>query len=134
VIRGRLYVIRDPRSSSRDPSVVVLECGSVECCRRRASVFVIRGACSDSWRASCSMRDRSAAIRCSMFVIREPWRAGRVRFFSPWLEFFEGGGSKKMAGFVKAGANARFHTLDVLQNSFSSTWNHPHPGRKKGPG
>jgi hypothetical protein len=117
-------VIRDPWRA---------DLGSVICCRRRASVFVIRGARSSSWRASASMRDRSAAIRCSMFVIREPWRAGRVRFFLSWSEFFEGGGSKKMAGFVKAGANARFHTLDVLQNSFSSTWNHPTPVEKRAP-
>jgi hypothetical protein len=51
-------------------------------------------------------------------VIREPRRAGRVRFFESWAEFFEGWRLKKMAGFVKARAKARFHTLDVLQNSF----------------
>jgi hypothetical protein len=42
VVRAALYVILDPRSSGRDPSAVVLECGSVICCRRRWPVFVIR--------------------------------------------------------------------------------------------
>jgi hypothetical protein len=68
-------VIRDPWRA---------DLGSVICCRRRAPVFVIRGACSDSWRASASMRARLASIRGSVFVIREPWRAGRVCFSSPW--------------------------------------------------
>ena len=134
VVRAALYVIAWPRSSGRDPRSVAR--GSRIGDLLSSSSVGVR----DPWRVlrqlarvgldACSM----ASIRGSVFVIREPWRAGRVRFSSPWLEFFEGGGSKKMAGFVKAGANARFHTLDVLQNSFSSTWNHPHPGRKKGPG
>lgn len=64
------------------------------------------------------MRARWVADRGSVFVIREPWRARRVCFSFDQDEFFEGGGSKKTAGLVKAGANARFHTSNVLQNSF----------------
>jgi hypothetical protein len=44
----------------------------------------------DPWRAirelvrACSMRARSAAIRGSVFVIRDPWRASRVCFSVSW--------------------------------------------------
>jgi len=65
---------------------------------------------------------------------RAPWLVARGEFFDVHGEFFEGGGSQKTAGFVKARAFARFHTLDVLQNSYGSTWNKPlPPGRKKPP-
>lgn len=103
VVRDRLAGIRGPWSAIGSAS---------------SSLYVIR----ITYKSRCPLfaqvlEPRAANVRT--------WAAGHGPRTARAGEFFDVHGPQKTAGFVKARALARFHTLDVLQNSSGSTWNEP---------
>lgn len=113
---------------------------------RPRSVPVVRdprAVVRDRWPVIVAVRHPdNVQLECPLFAqVLEPrapnvrtWAAGHGPRTAIAGEFFDVHGPQKRAGFVKARAFARFHTLDVLQNSSSPAGRGPPPpGRKKPP-